>query len=162
MTSVIAYIGLGSNLSDPQNQLKTAHRAIAGLSQVTEVSFSSLYHSSPMGSQDQPDYVNAVMGISTTLPALDLLRRLQAIEKQQGRVRNGIQWSARTLDLDILLYGEHIMVSEDLTVPHPGIAERAFVLYPLQEIAPTLNLPGLGSLADLITRCPLAGLKKLT
>lgn len=161
MTLVTAYIGLGSNLADPLHQLNSARAAIAALPAVTELGFSSFYHSPPMGPQDQPDYVNAVMAIATDLPALALLQHLQTIEQQQGRVRLGTRWGARTLDLDLLLYGDKTLNFPDLIVPHVGIAERAFVLYPLREIAPALTIPGLGTLADLIAHCPLAGLKKI-
>ena len=160
--SVIAYLGLGSNLADPLTQLQQAHSAIVALSDVSEIGFSSFYQSPPLGPADQPDYVNAVMAIATTLAPLDLLHALQAIEQQQGRVRNGTRWGARTLDLDVLLYGEQLINLPQLSVPHPEIAHRAFVLYPLQEIAPTLQLPVLGSIENLIAACPLAGLIKLT
>ena len=158
--TVTAYIGLGSNLADPVAQLKSARSAISALAQVKELAFSSFYHSPPMGPQDQPDYVNAVMAIATNLAALDLLRCLQKIEQEQGRVR-GRRWGERTLDLDLLLYGEQHINHPDLIVPHVGITQRAFVLYPLQEIAPALILPGLGTIDELVANCPLAGLKKL-
>ena len=115
-----------------------------------------------MGPQDQPDYVNAVMAVKTSLSAMTLLRRLQKIELDQGRVRKGERWGARTLDLDILLYGEQVIDLPDLIVPHYGLAERAFVVYPLQEIAPIIQIPGKGSIADLVSLCPLAGLERLT
>jgi 2-amino-4-hydroxy-6-hydroxymethyldihydropteridine diphosphokinase len=160
-TEITAYIGLGSNLADPLSQLKKARLAIAALAQVQELSFSSFYHSAPVGPQDQPDYVNAVMAISTDLAALDLLHCLQKIEHEQGRIRTGERWGARTLDLDLLLYGEQQINLPELIVPHPEISNRAFVLYPLQEIAPTLVLPVLGAIEHLIAQCPAAHLKKL-
>ncbi len=150
MASVIAYIGLGSNLENPAAQIASAHRAIAALAHVTEQAFSSLYHSPPMGSPDQPDYVNAVMAIETTLVPLDLLHALQNIENQHGRIRSDTRWGARTLDLDLLLYGEQIINHPDLIVPHSGMTERAFVLYPLYEIAPQLIIPNQGKLVDLL------------
>ncbi len=160
-TEAFVYIGLGSNLAAPVKQIEAARLAIAQLERVNEVAFSSLYGSPPMGPQDQPDYINAVMAIRTVLSALDLLRRLQVIENQQGRIRNE-RWGARTLDLDILLYGEQQIHSAELIVPHVGIAERAFVLYPLQEIAGDhLLIPGKGLLKDLLACCPLAGLQRL-
>jgi 2-amino-4-hydroxy-6-hydroxymethyldihydropteridine diphosphokinase len=159
---VIAYIGLGSNLAEPIQQIKTARLAIANIDHVEERAFSSLYRSAPMGPQNQPDYINAVMAITTELPALDLLRQLQAIEKQQGRVRKGERWSARTLDLDLLIYGEQQIQTPDLTVPHAGLAERAFVLYPLQEVSADLEVPGLGKLDRLLAKCPLQGLQRLS
>lgn len=161
MNKVIAYIGLGSNLTTPEAQIKAARQAINELDNVQEHAFSSLYRSPPMGPQDQPDYVNAVMAVKTGLSAMALLRRLQKIELDQGRVRKDERWGARTLDLDIILYGEQIIELPDLIVPHYGLAERAFVLYPLQEIAPAIQVPGKGEIADLVSLCPLAGLEKI-
>lgn len=158
---VIAYIGLGSNLAAPAAQINSARTAIAAIAGVQELGFSSLYRSSPMGPQDQPDYINAVMAIATNLPPMALLRCLQNIENNHGRVRTGEQWGARTLDLDLLMYGDQKIDLPDLTVPHKGLADRAFVLYPLFEIAPQLLVPGNGSIADLLAACPLAGLKRL-
>ena len=159
--TITAYIGLGSNLEDPIAQINSARLAINQIENVKELTFSSLYHSLPMGPQDQPDYTNAVMGVITTLEPLDLLRSLQTIENAQGRVRKGERWGARTLDLDILLYGNAELDFPDLKVPHVGIAERSFVLYPLQEIAPDLWIPGKAALADLVSQCPLDGLRRL-
>ncbi len=161
MTKVIAYIGLGSNLDSPVAQINTARQAINAIDAVQEQAFSSLYRSPPMGPQDQPDYVNAVMAVSTDKEAIALLRCLQKIELEQGRVRKDERWGARTLDLDILLYGDQLLELPDLLVPHYGLAERAFVLYPLQEIAPLLSIPGKGSIAELVAQCPLEGLQRL-
>jgi 2-amino-4-hydroxy-6-hydroxymethyldihydropteridine diphosphokinase len=158
---VIAYIGLGSNLAEPVAQIKTARTAIASIKNVQELAFSGLYHSQPMGPQDQPDYVNAVMCISTDLSPLDLLHSLHNIENDQGRVRKGERWGARTLDLDILIYGDLEIDLPDLTVPHSGLDERSFVLYPLFEIAPQIFVPGKGPIADLIAKCPLSGLRRM-
>jgi 2-amino-4-hydroxy-6-hydroxymethyldihydropteridine diphosphokinase len=157
----LCYIGLGSNLTDPVRQLERARATIRQLDGVAERAFSGLYRSKPMGPQDQPDYVNAVMAIATRLPAPELLHSLQAIETAQGRVRSGERWGPRTLDLDILLYGDRQFESLELTVPHRGIAERAFVLYPLYEIAPELTIPGLGSLAELLESYPDNGLERI-
>lgn len=157
-----AYIGLGSNLASPTAQVLSARRDIAALSGVTEIAFSNLYASVPMGPQDQPDYINAVMGISTHLEPLALLYALQAIESAHGRVRGKQRWGARTLDLDLLLYNDQQINSEELTVPHPGIAHRAFVLHPLQDCNPDMVIAGKGNLADLIKRCPATGIRRLT
>jgi 2-amino-4-hydroxy-6-hydroxymethyldihydropteridine diphosphokinase len=157
---VTAYIGLGSNLANPVEQIKSARTAITQMPRVQELGFSGLYSSPPMGPQDQPDYVNAVMCVATDMLPLDLLRGLQSIENIQGRVRKGQRWGARTLDLDILLYGDQIIELSDLIVPHPGLANRAFVLYPLYEIAPELRVPGKGLIADLLAECPMDRLKK--
>ena len=160
-TLITAYIGLGSNLDNPVSQIKSARISIASIEGVSELSFSSLFHSVPIGPQDQPDYVNAVMCIETHLSSIELLRSLQAIETMQGRVRKGDRWGARTLDLDILLYGDQEIEMPDLKVPHTGIAERSFVLYPLFEITPQLIVPGKGVLADLVAKCPLDGLRHM-
>lgn len=155
-----AYIGLGGNLDDPRALLASARQAIAALPGVRETAFSSFYRSAPMGPADQPDYVNAVMAVETTLPPHELLNALRRIEQSHGRVRTGLRWGPRTLDLDILLCGEEQIHDEALTVPHPGIAEREFVLYPLAEIAPPdLPVPGKGRLAELVAACPRRGLE---
>ncbi|KAF3977491.1 MAG: 2-amino-4-hydroxy-6-hydroxymethyldihydropteridine diphosphokinase [Methylococcales symbiont of Iophon sp. n. MRB-2018] len=156
------YIGLGSNLQQPKQQIKQARLAIAKQKNIEEAGFSSLYASPPMGSQDQPDYVNAVMKIITSLSAIKLLRVLQSIEHQQGRVRKAEQWGARTLDLDLLLYGDQQIEHPDLIVPHLGLTKRAFVLYPLQEITQTdLYIPSKGMLKHLLAQCSLNGLEKV-
>lgn len=158
----VAYIGLGSNLAEPAEQINSARQEIGVLDRVEEIAFSSLYRSPPMGPQNQPDYINAVMAVRTGLSPIELLRQLQAIENHHGRVREE-RWGARTLDLDLLLYGERQISEADLVVPHPGISERAFVLYPLQEIAEAdLLIPGYGLLKELVEQCPLAGLHKIT
>lgn len=159
---VEVYIGLGSNLESPAEKIKAARRVIAKHEHFKELRFSSLYRSPPMGPQNQPDYVNAVMCVESDLSALDLLRVLQAIEHDFGRIRKGLRWGARTLDLDLLLYGDQQIDIADLIVPHIGIAERAFVLYPLQEIASdVLCIKGKGLLAELVAGCPLDGLEKI-
>ena len=156
-----AYIGLGSNLESPVAQIKSARVAILGLEGVKEQTFSNLYASAPMGPQDQPEYVNAVIAVETELPPLDLLHELQVIEKAHGRVRGHQRWGARTLDLDLLLYGDEQIDLPELIVPHPGIAERPFVLYLLLECAPDLVIPGKGKASELLTQCPRKGLRLL-
>lgn len=163
MPEVTAYIGLGGNLADTLGLLRSARVAIAAVDGIRETAFSSFYRSAPMGPADQPDYVNAVMAVATTLPPHALLQALQAIELSHGRVRTGLRWGPRTLDLDILLYGDGQIADATLTVPHPGIAEREFVLYPLAEIAPSeLPIPGKGVLSDLVAACPRRGLEVIT
>jgi 2-amino-4-hydroxy-6-hydroxymethyldihydropteridine diphosphokinase len=159
--NTLVYLGLGSNLAEPAEQVKSARQAIASIPGVQESACSSLYSSMPMGPQDQPDYINAVMAIETQLPPQVLLEHLQAIEKDHGRERKGERWGARTLDIDILLYGEQAIDLPNLTVPHNGMAERPFVLMPLAEIAPHLTIPGKGDVSDLLTRCPSLGLRRL-
>lgn len=158
---LVAYLGLGSNLAEPQTQILQARARLGSHAAIEELAFSSLYQSPPMGPQDQPNYINAVMAISTTLPALQLLDFLQHIENEQGRIRQAQRWVARTLDLDLLLYAAESINLPRLTVPHPGMLERAFVLYPLHEIAPNLIIPGKGSVAALVTQCPLQGLTRI-
>jgi len=160
---VEVYIGLGSNLENPAEQIKRARLSIADQPHISELRFSSLYASPPMGPQDQPDYVNAVMCVNTDLSAIELLSVLQQIENAFGRVRKGERWGARTLDLDLLLYANQQIELPELTVPHIGLSERAFVLYPLQEIAPEeLLVHGKGTLKQLLALCPLNGLEKLS
>jgi len=154
----IAYIGLGSNLSDPARQVRTALETLSISPDVKLLRKSGLYRSPPMGPADQPDYVNAVAQLETRLSPHDLLDLLQGIERQQGRVR-GERWGPRTLDLDLLLYADRRIADERLSVPHPGLAHRAFVLYPLREIAPGLEIPGLGPLSGLLEQCPQEGLE---
>jgi 2-amino-4-hydroxy-6-hydroxymethyldihydropteridine diphosphokinase len=159
-STVEAYIGLGSNLDDPVDHVTRAMYELNGLPQSDLHSHSSLYQSSPMGGMDQPDYINAVAMIDTTLGAEELLAELQAIENAHGRIREE-RWGARTLDLDLLLYGSTIIDTADLQVPHPGVGERPFVLYPLYEIAPDLEIPALGAISALMDDCSSYGLIKL-
>ena len=144
------YIGLGSNLSEPTKQLRSALEAIDKLPSTKIVQSSSLYSSKPMGPQDQPNYVNAVVQLSSDLEPLNLLSSLQHIENEHGRTRNSGRWTARTLDLDIILYNSQIIDLPTLSVPHPGMKEREFVLYPLLEIAPQLQLPCGNSLQSIL------------
>ncbi len=148
---VPVYVGLGSNLADPLAQLDYAVKALKGLPHCRFVACSRYFSSKPMGPQDQPDYINAAVCIETDLKPLDLLTNLQAIEQQQGRERIR-HWGPRTLDLDLLLYGSETLQTETLTVPHPGIFERSFVLLPLFDLNPELLIPGQGLLANLITQ----------
>ncbi|WP_293646156.1 2-amino-4-hydroxy-6-hydroxymethyldihydropteridine diphosphokinase [Thiolapillus sp.] len=147
-----AYIGLGSNLDQPVQQILQALDELDCVPESWLVRASSLYASAPMGPQDQPDYVNAVADIRTRLAPLDLLDALQEIEKRHGRIRDR-RWGPRTLDLDLLLYGDQIIQDRRLTVPHPGLAQRAFVLKPFEEIAPRLRVPGLDDIAALSAAC---------
>lgn len=145
----LAYIGLGSNLNDPAGQVRRALGVIAALPESRLAAASRLYRSPPMGPADQPDYINAVAALETGLTPLDLLHALQATEQDFGRLRLR-HWGERVLDLDLLLYDNQRLGSPELTLPHPGIGERAFVLCPLAELAPDLIIPGLGPLADLL------------
>ena len=138
---VTAYIGIGSNLSEPIEQVKGAIKEIATIKHSQVSAVSSLYLSKPMGPQDQDDYINAVLALTTSLSAIELLDELQAIEHKAGRIRKENRWGARILDLDIILFGNEIMNTPRLTIPHYGMCEREFVLLPLAEIASKLLLP---------------------
>ncbi|TDJ61395.1 MAG: 2-amino-4-hydroxy-6-hydroxymethyldihydropteridine diphosphokinase [Proteobacteria bacterium] len=163
MTSkpTVAFLGIGSNLHTPVDQVRGAITDISTLAAIRIMRSSSLYLSPPMGPQDQPDFVNAVVMIETFLTALALLDRLQGMERDYGRVRGGVRWGPRPLDLDILLFGDETIECNRLTIPHSGMTERAFVLVPLTEIAPDLILPNGLSVADLARRVPAADLTRL-
>ena len=157
---VVAYIGLGSNLDNPVARVASALESIKQIPESKLLGFSSFYRSRPVGPRDQPDYINAVARVDTQLGAEQLLDCLQAIEKQQGRVRTQ-HWGPRTLDLDLLLYGNSILQSDALTVPHPEMHRRAFVLYPLYEIAPDIEIPGQGRIEHLLPGIDTGQLEKL-
>ena len=156
-----AYVGLGSNLNDPRSQLRSALAALDAIPATCCVAYSSFYRSKPLGTVPQPDYLNAVAAVDTRLSPSALLKELHLIEEQHGRVRGAERWIPRTLDLDLLLYGDSEVKGEVLTVPHPGLPERNFVLYPLHEIAPQLHIPGAGSLQALLERCSSLGLQAM-
>ena len=160
--STTAYIGLGSNLSEPIEQVKKAAKAIEEIVQSEVISVSSLYLSKPMGPQDQENYINAVLALKTSLSAIELLDALQAIENEAGRVRKENRWGARILDLDIILFGNEIINTERLTIPHYGMSEREFVLVPLAEIAPQLQLPNGQKIALLSNSIPNNEMIKLS
>ncbi len=160
VAGTVVYVGLGSNLDGPRVQVAAGMNELADLPGTEVEACSSLYESEPMGPQDQPDYVNAVVRLRTALAPEALLDGLQAIERRHGRQRTR-HWGARTLDLDILLYGEQQIAGPRLQVPHPGIAERSFVLYPLAELDSQLEIPGRGSVQDLLSACPKGRLVRL-
>jgi 2-amino-4-hydroxy-6-hydroxymethyldihydropteridine diphosphokinase len=153
-----AYIGIGSNMDDPQQQVRGAFQALASLPDSLLIVRSRLYRTRPFGPVQQGDFINAVAGLLTRLPPEKLLAELRALEVAQGRRRTE-RWGPRTLDLDLLVYGDRTINTETLEVPHPGIAERGFVLAPLADIAPTLFVPGAGRVADLLQRLPDAGIE---
>lgn len=154
------FIGLGSNLAEPHQQLRSALDALDALPRTRLLRSSGFYRSAAVGPGEQPDYLNAVAEIDSDLTAAELLDSLQAIEARQGRERS-VRWGARTLDLDILLFGEEVLDTERLQVPHPRMAERNFVLLPLSELEPRLVLPTGESLAALLRQCPPNRLEKL-
>jgi len=159
---VTAYVGLGSNLAQPKAQVTRALEELAGLTATSMLACSSLYRTRPLGPPNQPDYINAVASLATALAPEQLLDELQDLEQRHGRVRGEERWGPRSLDLDLLLYGNERIATERLQVPHPGMTERAFVLYPLAEIAPEdLIIPDGGLLADLLERLPEEGIERL-
>lgn len=157
---IAAFIGLGSNLQEPILQLRMAVLAMAQLPASQVVQVSSAYRSAAVGPGEQPDYLNAVLRLDTALPPDSLLAALQGIEQAQGRVRT-LRWGARTLDLDILLYGDLQLTTPTLTIPHPALQQRNFVLYPLVEVSGlNLVLPDGTDIGTLIAQCPRTGLVK--
>ncbi|MCK5719305.1 MAG: 2-amino-4-hydroxy-6-hydroxymethyldihydropteridine diphosphokinase [Thiomargarita sp.] len=157
----IVYIGLGSNLNQPIEQIKRALQTLQIISDSILKQQSSLYQTAPLGSQNQPDYINAVAMLVTKLNPLDLLDELQKIELQHGRVRTQEKWEARSLDLDILLYNNDLMQHPQLILPHPGLYLRSFVLIPLYECNPNLILPNGKTIFELTQVCSSKGIKKI-
>jgi 2-amino-4-hydroxy-6-hydroxymethyldihydropteridine diphosphokinase len=149
---VTAYIGLGANIGEPRRQLELAIEELKRLPETKFVRGSGLYKSAPMGYVDQPDFLNAVVQLDTELSADALLDHLQKIENRHGRERP-FPDAPRTLDLDLLLYGQVVVATPRLTLPHPRMHERAFVLKPLAEIAPQLAIPGRGRVDALLAGC---------
>lgn len=155
------FIGLGSNLANPLQQVLQAIEKLKCLPQSTLLAQSALYLTPPWGIEDQPAFINAVVKLATTLAPHVLLDELLGIEVAQGRVRD-VRYGPRTIDCDILLYGDQMLVSEHLNVPHPYLTERAFVVVPLYEIAPTLILPCGKPLADIFIKYQHEKIEKLT
>ena len=158
---VPAYVALGSNLDDPSAQVLGAFAALAELRGSRLVARSSLYRSPPLGPVAQPDFVNAVAGLLTTLSPAELLAELKHLEEQLGRAQPVVHWGPRRIDLDLLVHGSHRVTEPGLTVPHPGLAERAFVLGPLAEIAPDLEVPGVGRVRTLAARLTSSTLQRI-
>jgi 2-amino-4-hydroxy-6-hydroxymethyldihydropteridine diphosphokinase len=157
----LAYVGLGSNLGDSVGAIRAALAALDAIPGCRVVARSHLYATSPWGRTDQPDFVNAVVALDTTLSARALLDELLSIERRAGRIRGDDRWGPRALDLDLLLYGQHSIAESGLQVPHPRLPERAFVLVPLAEIAPALAVPSAGVVADLLGRVDASGCRVL-
>jgi 2-amino-4-hydroxy-6-hydroxymethyldihydropteridine diphosphokinase len=157
-----AYIGVGSNLDDPRAQVLRAGRSLGQIPDTRLVRLSPLYGSAPFGPVRQPDFVNAVAGVLTQLDAYTLLGALRAIEAAFGRPEQHPKWGPRVIDLDLLVFGRQRISAPGLTVPHPGVVERNFVLYPLADIAPDLDVPGLGRVAELKGRVTSGGLRVLS
>jgi len=158
---VPAYIGIGSNLQNPIAQVERGFDALAGLPSSLLIARSPLYKSAPLGPQNQPAFINAAAGILTQLAPERLLQALKQLEADLGRTLPIERWGPRIIDFDLLVYGDLRLVSTHLTIPHPGIPERAFVVYPLRDIAPDLDIPGMPKLADLERRAVWTGIERL-
>lgn len=154
------FIALGANLGDPVATVKAAILALRGLPQAEFIAASSLYCTAPVGLKHQPDFINAVVELLAMVPATTLLESLFAIEARFGRQRS-VKNAPRTLDLDLLLYGDTTSNDPQLTLPHPRLHERAFVLAPLAEISPRLTIPGRGTVAELLLRCADQQIEKM-
>jgi 2-amino-4-hydroxy-6-hydroxymethyldihydropteridine diphosphokinase len=160
--AVRVYIGIGSNLGDPLSQVQDVMPMLDHLPQTRLLASSSLYRSEPVSDIEQDDYINAVVAIETGLPPEALLLELQALENAFYRRREPDQhWGPRSMDLDILLYGQHRLNDSHLVIPHPEMHRRLFVLLPLQEIAGDLYLPGLGSLSYLAQQAPAIDMQRI-
>lgn len=157
----ICFIGLGSNLDNPVLQIKTALQHLHGSTETKILKCSSAYQSKPLGPQDQNDFINAVVLIETRLNPLQLLKMLQGIEDRQGRIRNVQRWGPRSIDLDLLLFNKDTLYLPSLTLPHPELENRAFVLLPLAEIAPELILASQKKVSVLAENCSQDGIIKL-
>lgn len=147
-----AYVGLGSNLGDSRGTIGRAVEALRAIGEIRSFTLASLYRTAPFGPVAQPHFVNTVAGVVTTLPPREFLARLRGIERALGRERTEVRWGPRTIDLDLLVQGNERIADEQLTLPHPGIAEREFVLVPLADVAPSLEVPGVGIVSDLLAR----------
>jgi 2-amino-4-hydroxy-6-hydroxymethyldihydropteridine diphosphokinase len=164
-----AYVALGSNLADPVRQVTEAFGRLATLDDTRLIARSRLYRARPMGPQDQPEFINAAAGLLTQLGAEELLAQLKAIEQSMGRQPPAMRWGPRVIDLDLLVHSQRTTgdgapgtdARRELLLPHPGIHERNFVLYPLAEIAPELHIPGRGYVAALARRVGSDGLQPL-
>ncbi|MGH8299107.1 MAG: 2-amino-4-hydroxy-6-hydroxymethyldihydropteridine diphosphokinase [Steroidobacteraceae bacterium] len=156
-----AYIGIGSNLQDPRSQVLRACEGLRTLASTRALRVSPLYRSKPLGPVPQPDFINAVAAVLTQLDSRALLGELLALERTLGRPAQREHWGPRIIDLDLLVYGRERRKEPGLSLPHPGIVERNFVLYPLADLAPDLDVPGLGLVAELRGRLTSKGLERL-
>jgi len=157
-----AYVALGSNLDDPRSRVLEALDALEHRVRATRLVLrSSLYVTSPVGPVEQPDFVNAVAGLLTGLDPASLLAELKELERSLGRAPSSVRWGPRRIDLDLLVHGPSRLASPGLLLPHPGIAGRAFVLEPLAEIAPDLEVPGVGVVRDLLARVDRSGVARI-
>ena len=154
------YLALGSNFADPLHQVQAALDALAAIPETTLVVSSAFYRTPPYGPPDQPDYLNAAVALDTALLPEELLDQTQRIEQEQGRVRKEERWGPRTLDLDIMLFGDQTLATPRLTVPHYDLANRAFILVPLLEIAPEIALPDGVKAAELLSKLDAGAIQR--
>jgi 2-amino-4-hydroxy-6-hydroxymethyldihydropteridine diphosphokinase len=155
------YVGIGSNLEHPVLQIQRACTALAGLPATSVVRVSPLYGSVPFGPVQQPNYVNAVAALLTQLDLQSFFKAMRTLEGELGRLPPRVRWGARIIDLDLLAYAQQSVQTNDLTVPHPGIVQRNWVLYPLRDVAPELTVPGCGRAAELADRIGGDGIWRL-
>lgn len=156
-----AYVAVGANLDDPLARVTAAFDALARIRATRLISRSRLYRTAPLGPQDQPDFINAAVGLLTQLSAVELLAELKALERALGREAPVVRWGPRRIDFDLSVFGAERIQTEALTVPHPGVPVRNFVLYPLLDIAPDLLVPGHGRIRELASRVATDGLSAL-
>ncbi len=156
-----AYVALGSNLDDPRRQVENAFAGLAGLTDTRLVLRSRLWRSAPMGPQDQPEFVNAVAGLLTRQEPQTFLENLRGLERRLGKVQPAVRWGPRLIDIDLLLVGDARSDEPGLQLPHAGLHQRNFVLYPLAEIAPMLWVPDRGRVCRLLEKVPGDGIEPL-
>jgi 2-amino-4-hydroxy-6-hydroxymethyldihydropteridine diphosphokinase len=156
-----AYVGLGSNLGDSRSVLRRAIEAIGSFPDTRIVLTSPHYRTVPFGPVEQGAFINAVAGVVTRRSPLEFLQALRSLERQLGRAETRVRWGPREIDLDLLVHGQETLATPELTLPHVGIPERDFVLYPLRDIAPQLHLPGMGRVAELASRVTDRGIERL-
>lgn len=156
-----AYVALGSNLAEPERQIEAAFVELGRLADTRLIVRSALWRNPPLGPQDQPDFVNAAAGLLTTREPKDLLAALKDIERRMGRTQPAVRWGPRVIDLDLLVFADRRIAEPELTLPHPGLPERNFVLYPLAEFAAELWVPGHGRVRTLQRRATGDGLQRL-
>jgi 2-amino-4-hydroxy-6-hydroxymethyldihydropteridine diphosphokinase len=156
-----AYVGLGSNLGDSRSVLRRAIEAIGSFSDTRIVLTSPHYRTVPFGPVEQGAFINAVAGVMTRRSPLEFLQALRSLERQLGRAETRVRWGPREIDLDLLVHGQETLATPELTLPHVGIPERDFVLYPLRDIAPQLHIPGMGRVAELAARVADRGIERL-
>jgi 2-amino-4-hydroxy-6-hydroxymethyldihydropteridine diphosphokinase len=156
-----AYVAVGANLDDPLARVRESFAHLAAIRTTRLVATSRLYRTAPLGPQDQPDFINAAVGLLTQLSASELLHELKDLERSLGRATPVVRWGPRRIDFDLLVFGVERIDSASLTIPHPGVPTRNFVLYPLLDIAPELVVPGHGPVKELASRVSADGLSAL-